>query len=635
MKYHYAFYLLLAGLTAVSLSFTHEGTSFPETQKKFSQNKLEAIREHLLTCRQALSRTDREKALRSFHQARKSFKEAEYYLGYFHHDAVKDWLNGAPLPRLEENVNEHVVKTPTGFQRLEELVYADTVPWAEAQAIITSMLITVDDIAAYNGHLHIYDWQVLEALRFELIRISTLGITGFDCPASDSAIAESIIAFQALKEPCTHYAIQAGASCFHEMQRLMAKGASLLEGKSFDQFDRLSFIREVAEPLFALLLEIHNELGLETYAESSPVPRAFNYSSSSLFDPRVLNTSYFLKFNEAEITDARLELGQMLFFDPALSFNNALACASCHRPDHAFADKRPKSLSNDLVTAVNRNAPTLINALHTTAFFHDMRAERLEKQAEHVMVSEREFNLPPLQIAEKLRQSSEYRELFTRAFPGLEEPVQPHAIGMALSAYVASLVSWNSPFDLYVRGISDELDEAAKRGFNLFMGKAACGTCHFPPTFGGLLPPFYDDSESEVLGVTATNDTLMPVPDQDLGRFANKVRADAVDFHKHAFKTPTLRNAGLSAPYFHNGAYPTLEEVMWFYNKGGGEGLGLDIPNQTLPADRLGLTPQEIDDVIAFIHTLTDRGHFEGAPAHLPGFEGIPELQNRKPLTYP
>jgi cytochrome c peroxidase len=175
----------------------------------------------------------------------------------------------------------------------------------------------------------------------------------------------------------------------------------------------------------------------------------------------------------------------------------------------------------------------------------------------------------------------------------------------AIAMYIRSLPRWNAPFDRYARGENDALEPAAKRGFNLFMGKAACATCHFPPAFNGTVPPRYLDSESEVLG-TPEKFPIGPTDrlrlDADPGRALIHFNA----IFQGAFKTPSLRNVALTAPYMHNGGMETLEAVMDFYNAGGGTGLGLDVPHQTLPGDSLGLTRREMDDVIAFMRSLTD-----------------------------
>ena len=151
-----------------------------------------------------------------------------------------------------------------------------------------------------------------------------------------------------------------------------------------------------------------------------------------------------------------------------------------------------------------------------------------------------------------------------------------------------------------MRGYEKQLNNSEKRGFNLFAGKAKCATCHFIPLFNGLVPPDFNETESEVLGIPGRSNKKQV--DGDLGKY---------DFtkaviHQHAFKIPTLRNVSLTAPYMHNGVFKTLEEVIDFYDKGGGAGIGIKLPNQTLPADKLNLSKQEKKDIISFLHTLTD-----------------------------
>jgi cytochrome c peroxidase len=181
-----------------------------------------------------------------------------------------------------------------------------------------------------------------------------------------------------------------------------------------------------------------------------------------------------------------------------------------------------------------------------------------------------------------------------------------------------------------MRGEKEAIDPAVIRGYNLFSGKAACATCHFAPTFAGLVPPAYIESESEVLGVPKAFEEPY-VLDPDQGRFMNKLLKEQAPFYEFSFKTPTLRNVELTGPYMHNGAFATLEDVMEFYNEGGGLGLGLDIPHQTLPGDALDLTDQEIDDIISFMKSLTDTTGLTSMPQRLPVFEGNSEL-NKRPI---
>jgi len=192
--------------------------------------------------------------------------------------------------------------------------------------------------------------------------------------------------------------------------------------------------------------------------------------------------------------------------------------------------------------------------------------------------------------------------MFKQAYDRTASSITEKNIADAIAMYLRTLISYNSRFDKYMRGEKDKMTKDEIKGFNLFMGKAACGTCHYAPLFNGSKPPTYYYQESEVLGVPASTDTVHPQLDADSGRmiFLKK------DFLVHAFKTPTLRNIALTAPYMHNGVYKTLEEVIDFYNRGGGRGLGLPVPNQTLAAEKLQLTPKEKWQLKAFLLTLTD-----------------------------
>ena len=134
------------------------------------------------------------------------------------------------------------------------------------------------------------------------------------------------------------------------------------------------------------------------------------------------------------------------------------------------------------------------------------------------------------------------------------------------------------------------------------MGKAACGTCHFAPLFNGLTPPLYDGTEYEVLGTPVDDNLEKPAYDPDKGRY----NVFSIHFYDGAFKTPTVRNAAVPAPYMHNGGFRTLEKVITFYDKGGGTGLGLNVPDQTLLSTELHLSKQEQDDLVSFIKALTD-----------------------------
>jgi cytochrome c peroxidase len=140
------------------------------------------------------------------------------------------------------------------------------------------------------------------------------------------------------------------------------------------------------------------------------------------------------------------------------------------------------------------------------------------------------------------------------------------------------------------------------------MGKAQCGTCHFAPNFSGLVPPLYTENESEVLGVPEDPNAAVKKADADNGRYSNKLYSEMAWIYEKSFKTVTVRNAALTAPYFHNGSYKTLKQVVDFYNNGGGAGMGLNIKNQTLAADSLHLSDGEKKSLVAFMQSLNDTG---------------------------
>ncbi|HKW49936.1 MAG TPA: hypothetical protein VJN70_20930, partial [Gemmatimonadaceae bacterium] len=173
---------------------------------------------------------------------------------------------------------------------------------------------------------------------------------------------------------------------------------------------------------------------------------------------------------------------------------------------------------------------------------------------------------------------------------------------VAIAAYVRTLVALNSRFDRALRGDTSAITGAERRGFTVFMGKARCGTCHFAPLFNGLMPPELVESEPEIIGVPEKRAIQHARLDADDGRGD----VDHEPTHAKAFRVPTLRNIALTAPYMHNGAYATLEEVVDFYNRGGGTGIGAKVPGQTLAAQPLHLTSGEHRDLIAFLGTLTD-----------------------------
>jgi cytochrome c peroxidase len=332
------------------------------------------------------------------------------------------------------------------------------------------------------------------------------------------------------------------------------------------------------------------------------MPRAWRADVPSVYGANAFDARAYTPLTAPPQTDVLIALGARLFLDPRLSGTGTRSCASCHDPRHAFSDGMPTAASMSRGTTVARNTPSLINAGLEPRLFADERAASLEDQALEVLRSPAEMGSSDVAAAAAIARDDRYRGEFTLAFRAdTGSSISPLHLRQALAAYVRSLVAMNSRFDRAVRGDTALLTQAEKRGFNLFMGKAGCGTCHFAPLFSGDTPPLYHASDAEVIGTPVS-----PAHPAQLDADSGRARLDHLPAHLRAFKTPSLRNVALTAPYMHHGRFATLDDVLRFYDGGGGLGAGARIANQTLSGDRLHLTGDERNAIVAFLGTLTD-----------------------------
>jgi len=270
-------------------------------------------------------------------------------------------------------------------------------------------------------------------------------------------------------------------------------------------------------------------------------------------------------------------LGKMLYFDPRLSGAQNMSCASCHNP--SFGWETPVDLAIGAANArLPRHAPTIINQAWVEPYFWDGRAETLEEQAAGPITAKNEMNASFREVVGRLKQINGYREWFERLFP--DEGISETSITRALATYERTVVSGWSPFDRWVDGDETAISDTAKRGFDLFDGKARCSTCHSGWNF--------TDNAFHDIGL----------PTQDIGRAA--VEPDD-PLARHAFKTPGLRNISLRAPYMHNGSFHNIREVLLHYSAGG-------LPRPSLSPDMqpVSLDDSEIADIEAFLTSLTE-----------------------------
>ncbi len=312
-------------------------------------------------------------------------------------------------------------------------------------------------------------------------------------------------------------------------------------------------------------------------------------------------------------TPEKAELGRLLFYDPILSGDNARSCATCHHPDLGFTDGRGRSIGAD-GKPMRRGAPTLWNVGYLRRLFWDGRAASLEEAARLSLVDPQEMAEQPERLVQELRAIPEYRERFDRAFGGRDgSAVTFENVAKAIAAFERTLISRNSPFDRFAAGDPTALTPAQRRGLNLFRsGRTRCFECHTLPLFGS--------SDFRVIGV----------PDLP-GMPADRGRAEVTGSPRdeRAFKVPTLRNVALTAPYMHNGAFATLEEVIDFYRDGGGRGRGMDLPNLDAKIQPFHLSSEERADLVAFLYALTDESALPPVPDAVPsGRPVVPRLEN-------
>jgi cytochrome c peroxidase len=325
----------------------------------------------------------------------------------------------------------------------------------------------------------------------------------------------------------------------------------------------------------------------------------------TLFDSGAFDVMAFAPLDAEAPTAAQVELGRRLFHDTRLSGDGRRACSSCHVPEQAFADGMRVNRARG-GAPLARNTPTVINSGLQLGVFSDLRTTYLEDQVTDVVenVDEMHGNLGA--IARALGRDPALAARFRTAF-GDERArgdtvVTAARVRSALAAYQRSLTRLDSPADRALRGDAASLSPDARRGLNVFVGKGRCATCHFLPLTNGTVPPIYQKAELEVLGTPARAATARATVDPDEGRY----RLTRAAPHRYAFRTPSLRNVALTAPYMHNGAYPTLESVVDFYDRGGGAGIGVALAHQTLPPDPLRLTAREKRALVAFMRALTD-----------------------------
>lgn len=333
------------------------------------------------------------------------------------------------------------------------------------------------------------------------------------------------------------------------------------------------------------------------------------------------------------MTPEKIELGKKLFFDPILSGNYGMPCSACHLPEAGWTVQDRISFGYPGTTHW-RNSQTVINAAYYGKLFWAGSSTSLEKQARSAARGGVSANGEDDMMEARLAFVPEYREAFREVF-GDDWPSVRHAY-MAIAAFERTLVQTDTPFDAYMRGDDDALSDQQKRGLELFTGKANCAACHSGPLLTNEayynlgVPPYdgWDDDpiaqitfRFELLAKGSTEKMYRSTKDDPGLYFRTKQNAD-----KGKFRVPSLRYTKYTYPYMHNGMLETLRDVVVFYNQGGGE--NEFSANKTELIQPLGLSDGEIDDIVAFLESLSGEEILMEEP-EIPAMQPLPAAQNR------
>lgn len=552
---------------------------------------------------------------------RKQFKGLDFWFRYLDPLAHKK-ING-PLPvewetEVFEKFEKPYKREGAGFtlalQYLEESQINKTVLLSLVQQSLQATKAYQAD--SITKELQTYHHFYL-CNRLFLLNLAAVYTTSFDCPDKENIIPELSVmlnevnaiytsfnqSFPNYKLPNNYLNIYNNTIQFVSHQP-----------KEYNSFNHYNFIRDYINPLFAINAQLI--LDYRVFSKSF-VDYSVNKQANSIFSKNLYNgqnsKGIYLRVNDGNTLAKIDQLGKLLFYDPILSGNNQRSCVSCHQPTQFFTDTNvTTALQYNYKGVLDRNTPSLINASYNHLILADGKHFTLQLQTKGVITNPLEMGATEAEILKKVLSCDEYKTAFTellKATPTEKEITFDHLVS-AITYYYGKFSKYNSPFDEAMNQ-QKNVNENVQQGFNVFMGKGECATCHFAPQFNGVKPP-YVGSEFEVIGVP--KDLKYTELSADKGRYNINPAKETLN----AFRTGTIRNAANTKPYMHNGVFNSLEQVIDFYDGGGGVGNGLTVSNQTLSSDSLHLTNQEKTNLIAFISSLNEEITFETAPEKLP-----------------
>ncbi|MCC6752667.1 MAG: cytochrome C peroxidase [Saprospiraceae bacterium] len=605
------------------------GNDVPEFYKLRYDSRLDALQSHLdelLHIADAHSGENQASVLERLPAARRALKAADFWMRYV--DPIQYRRVHGVLPvewevEVFEKWEPPYLRVSGGLFLLETYLEEPEMHWDSARVLLRAARESIGAFRQDSNRRQLDDpAHFYFANRLFLLNLAAIYTTGFECPDSSRIIPELYQMLLDTREIYRAFGGGGGNEAFPTTYDSLYEAAIAFvaqhTARPYSEFDHFYWIRDYVQPLYALNAGLirqkrYRSRSLVDYALSDAADRIFSKNLYRAQEERPL----FRRASDSIYREV-VRLGEQLFYEPLLSGNNQRSCASCHLPSHFFTDTSVRTPINfDRTGRLERNAPSLINASLNHLILVDGEHLSLMDQLIAVHKKVDEMNGDERTTMQEILSCDDYRNTLSRLAahtvnpkPGFEH------VAAAIIAYYTAFDTAGSAFDDAINALVTPSD-AVRHGFNLFMGRAQCATCHFPPHFGGIKPP-YSGNEFEVLGVPDDSTAARLSPDP--GRY----RQLAVPEMQNAFRTGSLRNVARTKPYMHNGAFSTLEEVIEFYNAGGGAGKGLNVPGQTLSSDSLRLSDTDKRHLLRFLDQLDE--HLE----YLPGIPMLPASQKRK-----
>ncbi len=554
-------------------------------------------------------------------QSRLKLKGVDFWLRYFEPVAYHK-ING-PLPvewetEVFEKFEPPYKREGAGLSLaelyLDEInISKDSLIHLVQSSILSTKIYQADSITAnLNSYHHLF-----LANRLFLLNLAAIYTTGFECPESSNIFPELASMLKdinhiyiAYNESFPGYAIK------KDYLDLYLDAISFVNRQPAisNEFDHFNFIKNYVNPLFSL-----NQKMIRDYhvLSNNYNDYSLNDKSMSIFDKALYKgqneKGVFIAVDDEFILEDIRQVGKLLFYDPLLSGNNKRSCVSCHKPTEYFTDtNRTTSLQFDHQQSLTRNTPSLINVVYNHLLMLDGKHISLMNQAKDVITNPIELGGNEKEILKKVMSCPDYEKAFKRFVK-----LTPNSNKVNIDHIVSAVILYYSSFSKYYSSFDDAMNNKknininCEKGFNIFMSKAQCATCHFVPQFNGVKPP-YINTEFEVLGVPVDKNYSAISPD------SGRAKINPVAQTMNAFRTGSIRNAAFTKPYMHNGIFNSIDEVISFYDAGGATGKGLPVRNQTLSGDSLKLSKLEKEELTAFLHSLNENIKFEAAPSTLP-----------------